>query len=150
YEIDAERYVTGFAYDSFGNQTALTRYATRPAESLFGTKESSAPNPGFKAGELAAMLVASGPDRTITTTFDALGPAVEVRQAAAFTYDSSAPVGSQYPIASPTTRNTYDAFGELVRQSTLVNANTGGWSTTTFYYDKDGRKSAVIDALGYL
>src|SRR5437016_4700164 len=63
---------------------------------------------------------------------------------------SSASTGNQYATARPTVTSTYDAFGDLLAQATLLSSVTGTSSTTTSYYDQDGRRSASIDALGYL
>ncbi len=150
YDIDAERYVSLHTYDAFGNELSLTRYATKLNETAFTAKEAQTPNPGFKLSEMAALIVASGQDRTLTTTYDVLNRVTQVLQPQVYTYDPTAPAGNQYALASPATKNTYNGFGQLVQQAALLNSNTNTWATTTDYYDQNGHKLAEVNAQGYL
>jgi YD repeat-containing protein len=59
YEIDAERYLTEYSYDAFGNQKTLTRYAKALTEGLFSAKEtaSNAGNiTGFNMDDVQNLL----------------------------------------------------------------------------------------------
>jgi YD repeat-containing protein len=113
YEIDAGKYLTAYTYDGFGNQLTLKRYATALT---FGSHPQA-----FTASEVQALIKTSADDRTITNVYDLLGQVSETRQPAVYSFDSSAAAGSQYFTASPTTRNTYDAFGHVIKQSSLKN-----------------------------
>jgi YD repeat-containing protein len=159
YEIDAERYVTEYGYDGVGNQTSVTRYATALNFGAIGSLGAHADGVAFGLSEVAARLAPSASDRTITTQYDAMDRAVLVTQPAAFTYDSSAPAGSpSYFTVGATTRDSYDAFGDLVKQSTLKNPGADGivgtaddtWLDSFSYYDRRGSKTAQVDAAGFL
>ncbi|WP_415842322.1 LysM peptidoglycan-binding domain-containing protein, partial [Paracidovorax anthurii] len=63
----------------------------------------------------------------------------------AFYYDSE--TGEQ-GAGRKTTRNSYDALGNLVAVAT--NAGSARWATTRYRYDLLGRRVGTIDALGYL
>jgi hypothetical protein len=108
---------------------------------------------------LPTALAAGTSDRTITTSYDRLNHATQVVQPAVFTFDSTAPAGSSQTFtAGATTRNTYNAFGQLIKQSTLKNPGADlqvgsaddTWVDTYFYYDARGSKIAQVDALGFL
>ncbi len=94
-------------------------------------------------------------DRTITNTYDVLNRLKDTKQSAVYNFDSTT---AQYFTASPTTRNTYNAFGQLIKQSTLRNlgadnaANTSDdkWIDAYTYYNQRGEKIGQVDSLGYL
>ena len=48
----------------------------------------------------------------------------------------------------PSTKNTYNAFGEVIKSSVRINESE--WAQTYTYYDKEGHQTAVIDAEGYV
>ncbi|WP_454056445.1 LysM peptidoglycan-binding domain-containing protein [Cupriavidus sp. Marseille-Q8015] len=151
YDLDAEGYVTGYTRNAFGDVTRLVRYATRTG--LSSTPFSGASGAPTRATIEAAINAAGidhSLDRQITSSYDRLGRTVEVVEPQALVYDSSAAAGSQYFNAGKTTRTTYDAFGNIVQVSQLRNAVTNSWTTTTNYYDLNGKQSATVDALGYL
>lgn len=147
YEIDAEHYVTEYGYDAFGNQATLTRYATA-IDTTAHTNPAAAYTLDEVAGLLARQTTAQhAADRTMSNIYDLLNRAVETKQPEVYSFDSSA---NQSFTASPTTRNVYDAFGQLIKQSNLKNPLTGEWIDTYFYYNGNGRKTAEINGLGYL
>jgi YD repeat-containing protein len=145
YDIDAERYVVEYRYDALGNQTQLIRYATQI--SFAAHTDPAAP---FTATEVAGLIAANAQDRALLTSFDKLGRITEVLEPSAYNFDPTAPAGSQYFTAGRTTKNTYDAFGTVVKQSTLKNPLTAEWADTYVYYDRRGKKIAQVDPLGYL
>jgi YD repeat-containing protein len=140
YDVDAAGYVTQYTRNAFGDATALTRYANAPTLTTSG---STAPT----ASQLATAMQAasSAADRTVTTTFDRLGRATQVTQPQGWISN-----GTQSALAAAVTRNTFNAFGQLVQTSVLANSQANTWATTTNYYDGDGRNIATINALGYL
>ena len=142
YEIDTARYLTAYTYDALGNRLTTTRYAK---ELSFASHPQA-----FSEAEVRGLIVASAEDRTLTSIYDVLGRVVETRQPAVYSHDSSAPSGKQYFTASPTTRTTYNAFGQAIRQSSLKNPLTATWIDSYYYFDARGNKTAEIDALGYL
>jgi YD repeat-containing protein len=150
FDVDAEHNVTEYQRDAFGNVTQLTRY---PTPLNFGSRDPSA---ALSVEDVQAMLAAQGAaahagDRTITSTYDLLNRVTQVVEPAAFTFDSSAPVGSQYFTAGKTTKNFYNAFGQVVLTQALKNPLLGQWTNTaTNFYDQRGNQSATVDALGFL
>jgi YD repeat-containing protein len=159
HEVDAERFVSAYTLDAFGNQKTLTRYATALAEANFTANEAAATLNSVQtvtAANITAWLtVSASQDRTITNTYDLLNRVTETKQTAVYNYDSTT---SQSFTATPITRNEYNTFGQVVRQRTLKNLgtdntiNTGDdqWSDKYFYFDRLGRKTAEVDALGFL
>lgn len=151
YEVDALGYVTGYTRNAFGDVTTLTRYAT--ATTLAETNLTQAAQSATKE-QVQAALNASGvnhsADRTLWSTYDKAGRLLQTTQPSVYVYDSSGAAGKQTDTEAATTRNTYDAFGQLVQVSSLRNALTDSWVTTTHYFDAAGRETATVDAMGYL
>ncbi|HEY0503411.1 MAG TPA: putative Ig domain-containing protein, partial [Lysobacter sp.] len=148
YETDAEGYVTSYAYDAFGDQTRLTRHAARINTAALA---------GWSAGQalgLAQMttsgVVASGAsDRTLTSAYDMRGQKSAVFQSQVTYYTSAGTLAT----GSPTTRFQYDAYGQLVLESVLLEGDDGQanarWANTWHYYDALGRDVLTVDAEGY-
>ncbi|MGO4703065.1 hypothetical protein [Dyella sp. 2RAB6] len=149
YAIDASGYVTGYQYDVRGNQTAVTRYAN--ALDLHGMSGGawSADSP-MTLSQLQSVLTASPDDRSISTTYDRLGRKLSVTQPAV-TYTKS---DGSTATGSPVTTYTYDAYGNLSSQSTLVEGDPTSanavWATTFNYYDALGHKTSSVDPQGYV
>jgi YD repeat-containing protein len=144
YDIDALGYVTQYAYDAFGNQTAVTRYAT--ALNLGAHTAGTS----FSGSAVTALLATSPLDRTINTSYDLVNRAKQVQQPQALVYEPTAPSGQQTFQARATTNETYNAFGQVVKESVVRNPATGVSEDTYYYYDARGNKTAQVDALGYL
>jgi YD repeat-containing protein len=142
-EIDAERYVTKYGYDVFGNQESITRFANPTA---------SVPVNGYS--EAAVVITPSAShDRTLVKTYDRLNRVTEIRQPAVHTF-TPAQTGSGGteisipPGATPTTTYSYNAFGQVSSQSEAIGG--GQFAVTHFYFDKLGNRRFVVDALGYI
>lgn len=152
YDVDAMGYVTGYTRNTFGDTLVQTRYGT--ATSLASVNLTTAAQAVTKAGVEAVVLAVGfdrAKDRSLTTTWDRLGRATEVRETAGFTYDSSAAAGSQTSTTtSSTTQTVYNAFGNAVQVKRLQNAATSAWVSTFHYFDQAGRETATVDALRYL
>ncbi|QQP98177.1 putative Ig domain-containing protein [Lysobacter enzymogenes] len=147
YEVDQEGYVTGYAYDGFGQQTQLRRYAQRiNAAALTGWSEGQP----ISLAQAQGAVAASASDRTLTTRYDQRGLAVQVEQSQVSYYTSSGAAAA----GTPTVRTTYDAYGQKVKESTLLEGNAGGadarWADAWLYYDAVGRKTVSVDAEGYV
>ena len=138
YAVDAEGFVTAYERDYAGNVTRLTRYAEKIDDATRSAWESSAPS----AAAIAARLASSSANRTITTTYDALGRAVRIVEPSVYAYDGSSGFN-----ASPETRIAYNAFGQVIRTSMLQ--RDSNWLVTTRYYDRRGLETMGVDALGY-
>ncbi len=149
YDIDAEGFVTGYTYNAYGEQTGLTRYANRlntGAPAFAGWQTGQA----IGLAPLQAALVTSAADRTVTTTYDALGLSLSVTQAAV-SYVTAFGTPST---GSPRTEFTYDRFGQLVKTAVLIEGTPGQanavWANTYNYYDGLGRQIRRVDAEGYV
>ena len=148
-EVDAEGCLTAYTYNGFGEIWTLRRYET---------KINTTPLAGWTAGQplsqaqlqTAGVTTTSGNDRTITTTYTALGRKSTVVQSATTYYraDGSAASGT------PTHAFAYNAFGDTVQESDLLEGTAGNadavWATTTRYYDALGRNTLTVDAQGYV
>ena len=157
YDVDANGNVTGYERNAFGDVNALTRYAN-----AVSITSNTAPTVASIQGSVAL----TDTDRTVTTTFDQAGRAAMVQDgrviidvtghavvataSQVFNFDSSAAVGKQFFSAAKSTKNTYNAFGEVITQSTLRNTNTDTWLNTTYAYDQMGHRTFELDAAGYL
>ena len=151
FDIDASGFVTGYTYDTNGNQATVTRYANAVNPTSLDQDDSY----GVRAheitiGQVESLLTTSASDRSITTTFDALGNKTSVVQSAV-TYtkaDGSTATGQ------PTTVYTYNAFGDVTSEATLMSGVAGQagavWATTYHYYDTAGRETLTVDPMGYV
>ena len=147
YDIDAEGYVSKYSYNTVSQRTAMLRYAA---------KINTAGISGWSSGQqitltqiqAAGVLVTGSADRTITTTYDARGLKASVTLSAVVAYDMS---GGNSTAASPTTMFTYNALGQLVKESVLVQQLPSAvWANTYHYYDASGRERFSVDAEGYV
>ncbi|WP_221928398.1 LysM peptidoglycan-binding domain-containing protein [Pseudomonas kilonensis] len=92
-------------------------------------------------------------DRTLITTYDALGRKTAVQQNLVSLYTFTGNVAtSTLTTVAPTTLYSYDAFGQLVRETQVarnasgVTVQTG--ASTVNYYDLAGNRIGSVDALG--
>jgi YD repeat-containing protein len=148
YGIDANGYVTATTHDAYGEGTAVIRYA-----------QGLAAVPGWSAGQPLTLeqvqqaLQPSAADRRIDIGFDQVGRKVEVQQTAmAYAYSVGAQAG-QAATGRPTTTYAYDAYGNQVGQSVLVQGTPGTdavWATTLSYYDARGQQVMTVDPMGYV
>ncbi|MGH8075785.1 MAG: DUF6531 domain-containing protein, partial [Lysobacter sp.] len=148
FEVDQEGHVTSYAYNAFGEQTSLRRY-----NGALNTGVMS----GWSAGQpitmahlqTAGALTTTAADRTIATTYDQRGNTRTVVQTAVNYYNAA---GAQVS-GSPTTQFEYDAYGQLAKESLLLEGTAGlqsaRWADTFRYYDALGRNTLTVDAEGY-
>ncbi|NEX63125.1 DUF4214 domain-containing protein [Noviherbaspirillum galbum] len=143
FEIDALGYVTKYDYDGFGDVTALTRFDK-------GVDTSARNGRAYTVKEVSDLLNGKDhqADRIIRTQYDRLGRAVRVIEPTADAYDATGALGNASFTAARTTDKTYNAFGELIRQS-VYGANAGGAALTVsadtaYSYDKLGQRIAEI------
>ncbi|WP_053162413.1 RHS repeat protein [Pseudomonas brassicacearum] len=149
YDIDGLKGVTGYTYDGMGQTTRTVRYAN--ALTL------AAPARGYYLATdvTATTLVPDATqDRTLITSYDALGrkTAVQKNVVSLFTFTGNVATSTLTNLA-PTTLYSYDAFGQLVRE-TQVARNASGATVQTgassvYYYDLGGQRIGSVDALGY-
>jgi YD repeat-containing protein len=127
-EIDATGAVTTWGYDGVGNLTSQFAYGT--AVTLPTTPGGAAPT-------------GSGPSRETGYSYDAANRRTETTQYQV-QYGYLSGTTYQYGLATIREYVSYDKDGNVV-QTTDGNANSD-----YFYYDADGRKSAQVDASGYV
>jgi YD repeat-containing protein len=146
FDVDGEGYVTGYAYNSFGEQTGLTRYAARLDTGISAFAGWTAGNAISLAQAQASLaVIANGSlDRTVTTSYDLLGRRTSVVEPTV-AYVNSA---GNAVTGAPTTAFAYDAYGQLVKESVLLEA--GVWADTYHYFDELGRETMTVDAEGYV
>lgn len=146
FEIDQGGYVTEYVYGTAtvdGNAyttTRIVRYANKLnwVSSYTGQVLSDA--------QVQNMLrPKTTEDRTLTRYFDPQGRLAKVVGDEVTVYAN----GSDTPVQlSPTTEYQYNGFGEQILERVLISSNN--WAETYTYYDTQGRKTAQIDAEGYL
>lgn len=137
YQVDAEGFVTRWAYDHFGRQIEKVQYAERPR---FTT------SPDYTLNALDEACQSSTKDRVEYTGYDRDNQVVEVRKSPVRLYNSKTRHYDR--TLSPITRMTYNAFGEVIE--TAVKQNEDEWAKSLAWYNKAGHKTATIDAGGYL
>lgn len=149
YEVDQERNVTSFTYNAFGEQATLRRHAAvfNPA-AVAGWSEGQSLS--LAQMQMAGAATTGAGDRTITTSYTALGQAATVVQSSVSYYraDGSAASGA------PTTTFVYTTFGELAQENVLLEGTLGQagtvWAQTHRYYDAVGRNTVTVDAEGFV
>ncbi|SFD93269.1 Ig-like domain repeat protein [Paracidovorax konjaci] len=138
WDIDALGYVTGYTRNAFGEAERLVRYAQNIATRADGVL--------MREDEVrqAVAARASSADRDILTGYDRLGRAQEVQEPYVFSVNGST---AEQGAGRKTTRNSYDALGNLVTVAT--NVGNALWATTRYGYDALGRRVGTTDAMGY-
>lgn len=137
YAIDAEGAITAYTYDSFGNVRSKTRFAERCDLDSMAT---------FDVNAIWTILKPGPHDRRDDYQYDQDHRLTASYQKALLTYN---PRRAIYEVSlSPSTRFTYNVFGDLITQS--VQLTSTDWATTTHVYDQDGLKTATLDAEHYL
>ena len=143
YDIDAKGQVTGFDYDAFGQQTALTRYAEVP----------NLTDSDFSEADVKKRLevLNHSEDRTIRTSYDRLGRVATVTEPVSYVFDNvnGAP---GYSMLARVTANEYNAFGELLHKSVygadasnIIEKRTTP-SEERYYYNQRGERIAQFVA----
>ncbi|RYF17824.1 MAG: LysM peptidoglycan-binding domain-containing protein [Comamonadaceae bacterium] len=151
YDVDALGFVTGYGYGygSFGEAAWLTRHASA---TTLATRAMANASHAASALEVQSAL-AGGPsasqDRSLYTTYDRMGRALETGQPQGFVHDTTLASEQQF-VAGARTRNSYNAFGELLQVAKARDATGSSWYLTTHYFDVLGRNTATVDAMGYL
>lgn len=145
YEIDQEAYVTHYEYNVFGNVVKLTRYANPLTLNL----KAYALN-GIPLTDVQKSIVTSNDDRSVIREFDRLNRPVSVSFDKILVVIPNASNGSQHGDFSPKKVNQYNAFGEIIQQSELVDPINGIWHSTKTWHDKAGHLIAQVDGLNYL
>lgn len=133
YSIDAEGGVTQYQYDAFDNVITKTSYATRLHINDYTTVG------------IGKALVDDTHDRHEYYLYDKDHHLTETRKDEINTYNART---REYNKLNPTTKLSYNAFGDLISRS--VKLNDIDWAITTHKYSNDGLKTATLDAEHYL
>jgi YD repeat-containing protein len=148
YEVDALNHVTFFGYNTFSEQSDVTR---------FSLDVGAPPAAGWSSGALATALSSDTKARAVKMDYDNLGRKTQVTQPAAERYyysgaNAAVNPGSVTPVsAAAVTRYEFTVFGEVQRESIKLDSvgASGRWRDTWHYYDVMGRQTRSIDALGH-
>ena len=149
HDIDALKGVTAYTYDAQGNILTTKRYANALTATV--------PAAGYyKSGEITPTTLVANPsqDRTLVSTYDALGRKTAVQQDQVSLYTFTGVVAASSLItAAPTTVYTYNALGQLVRETQIARNNSGATlltgANTFYYYDLGGNRIGAVDGLGH-
>jgi YD repeat-containing protein len=148
FEIDALGAVTGYERNAFGEATKATRYGV--ATTLNSTPAADAARL-ITTTSVNAVVNANGrvhdADRVLINGYDLLGRVNRILEPTAFVYDGASGASG---LAAKEAKRTYNAFGELTRVSQRAGISDTEWLDTFNYYDIGGRKTASVDAGGYL
>ncbi len=144
YDVDALDNVTGFAYNTFGEQASVTRYSKSVGTLPTGI------DPLWTTSALASALGNDPLARTMTMRYDNLGRKVQTIQPTVASYFFSGSSGQFVPldnritpvIASGSTLFEYNTFGELFHQTVQLDSTRAqeNWR----YYDLMGRETRAI------
>lgn len=148
YEVDESGYVTGYGHNGHGDQVLLTRFANRVSP--------TAGQPLSMQQLAGALVVDEANDRRIETVYDSRGNKERVSIG---DWVGNNGGGGWDAGAGGVTRYIYNAYGELVRESTLVDAASnsqggdlgyGRWASTFHFYDDTGRKTLTVSPEGHI
>lgn len=146
YSLDAENYVTGYAYDAEGRVLSTTRYGgswvtvsdtttiAQLAALLVGTPTSTAITVSQTYDNAGRVLTSTDGEGIITrNSYNTLGQLTDVTEAYG-TGDAA------------TTHYTYDGAGRVLTQTSAYGASEA--ATVTYAYDGLGNRTGVTDANG--
>jgi YD repeat-containing protein len=143
YDIDQALQITSHAYSAFGDETRTVRYAnTLNVQTTIFMAGNWQPGRALTSDLVASGLTTSPQDREIESTYTLLGQKEYVIQLGTV-------AGGR-----PTLKSTYNAYGEVVKNSVLLSGTSGQadavWAETYHYFDGMGREIASVDAEGYV
>ncbi|MFJ1268653.1 pesticin C-terminus-like muramidase [Legionella lytica] len=133
YQVDTRGALTQYDYDAFGRVTQKIRYAKPLTLDDYST------------AAIVQACLTDNADRTESYNYDLDDRLIETKRDAVLTFN---PRDKKYSQVQPSTRNEYNAFGELVK--TIKRLDSSREAVTLMYYNQDGQQTAQIDAEGYL
>ncbi|CEG56033.1 conserved protein of unknown function [RHS_repeat] [Legionella fallonii LLAP-10] len=137
FSVDTQGGLTQYKYDAFGRVIEKVLYAN--VLKVGNDFE-------YNTATIEKASRSSQYDRQEFYVYNLDNQVIEVRRDPVRMYNSK--TGHYDSSLQPTTKNTYNAFGELIKSSVKINESE--WAETYTYYDQDGHQTAVIDAEGYL
>ncbi|MDP3269773.1 MAG: pesticin C-terminus-like muramidase [Legionella sp.] len=136
YSVDNEGGVIEHKYDSFNRIINKSVYASPIILN---------PNTNYSIESIASMIHSGKADRHEFYAYNRDNQLIESSRDSVPTFNAKT---GHYDHLKPTTRTTYNTFGEVIK--TAVRINETEWAETYNYYDKDGHLSARVDAAGYV
>ena len=136
FALNAENALTKYQYDAFDNISMKTTYANRLT--LSGNIDED-------LKKLEVSKLSNDNDRHDNYLYDKDNRLIESRKNIVNSYDGRT---GEYHRLSPTSRLSYNAFGELITSETKLSDTD--WAITRHYYSVEGLKTATLDAQGYL
>ncbi|WP_428413399.1 hypothetical protein, partial [Legionella sp.] len=133
YQVDTRGALTQYDYDAYGRLTQNIRYESQVVLDEYSTEQ------------IALARRQGGADRTESYSYDLDDRLIETRRDAVLTYN---PRDKTYSKVQPSTRNEYNAFGEVIK--TIKRLDSSRDAVTLMYYNQDGQQTAQLDAEGYL
>ncbi len=146
FSVDAENYVTGYAYDAEGRVLSTTRYGgsgvavsdtttiAQLAALLVGTPTSTAITVSQTYDNAGRVLASTDGEGIVTrNSYNALGQLTDVTEA----YGTADAAATHY---------TYDGAGRILTQTSAYGAAEA--ATVTYAYDGLGNRTGVTDANG--
>lgn len=135
YTLNTQGAITSYQYNNFKEATSKTRYAiTIPLSDRYTDTS------------VGKHILTSAYDRTEEYTYNKEGRVVKLSKDAVRSYDAKT---KKYSVTlKPTTQTSYNSFGEPIKVAVKINETD--WANTLYYYDKDGKKTALINAENYL
>ena len=150
FTVDALGFVTGQMRDAFGDVLVQTKYAGQTT--LIGAAPTSATNaPTASAVSSAVASLSHTDDRVTTCAYDNLGRVISRAGMSGYFVDAVPGLAFSFgeAAATPTMKYQYDAFGDLVVSSQLVNQGSAFYASTYHFFDAAGQETDSIDAMGY-
>ncbi|MFI4962718.1 MAG: hypothetical protein ACHP6H_02555, partial [Legionellales bacterium] len=137
FNVDTKGGLIQYRYDAFGQVIEKTQYA----EAI-----RLAAGSDYSIKTIAASRTTSTKDRHEYYAYNLDNQLIETSRDAVRMYNAK--TGHYDSTLKPTTQIEYNAFGEVTKTATKINETD--WASTYTYFDKDGKKIASVDALGYL
>ena len=142
FNVNAEGCVTRYHYDAFGNLSTKITFANAiPVDQN-----------DYSIDGIITVTPTDVLDRYEYYRYDGDHRLIEIKKNPIRMYNSDTDnynaTHDYQVLLKPTTRITYNAFGDTITQS--VQLTDTNWSTTTYLYDNDGLHIATLDAEQYL
>ncbi|GAB4393498.1 MAG: hypothetical protein Tsb005_12010 [Gammaproteobacteria bacterium] len=105
-------------------------------------------NSGLTISEITKLLPQNAKQRCFNYEYDNLGRQIS-KIDPQIVYCLPLENGSVIDKASPVVRQTFNAFGNIVKKAQLFNAKTNEWAETLYWYDNVDKQLARVNAEGY-
>lgn len=148
YEVDANKCVRAHLYNAFDEEVQLIAYAT-----AIDFNPTQYAKTGLSLSDVQPLIKPdSNNDRTVETRYNKQSRKVAVLQSKAFTYLPGEDTASKptFGTMQPQSQWVFNVFGDVLKESHLVDETHSVWQETFYKYDARGKQIAKIDPLAYL